>query len=44
MNGPILEETIKSFDGYIDLDSGALFNKDVSRKIIESAIKEERGK
>ena len=30
------------FDGYIELDSGVIFNKDVSRKLIENAIREEK--
>ncbi|CDW72741.1 UNKNOWN [Stylonychia lemnae] len=44
LNDYPLEETIRAFDGYIDLDSGVLFNKDVSRKLIESSIKEEQSK
>ena len=35
---------MKSFDGYIDLDNGQIFNKDISRGLIESAIKDEKMK
>eukprot|EP00347_Sterkiella_histriomuscorum_P015625 403356322 len=37
-------QLMKSFNGYIDMESGPTFNKDISRKLIESAIKEEKFK
>lgn len=34
----------QKFDGYIELETGGTMNKDVTRKLIEQAIKEEQSK